>query len=155
MRVFATRAIVYLPALAVAALFAWRAFPDSPSFTISALVALLLLPSLLFLLIAAGSYAGTRTNRAASQAFLTIVLAGLTLILAAGLAHSASAWLMNTQWHTVFSGPAADRNTIILASALNLFSGLLCYIAFAIQLREDLIRNVRPRFQSFLDTYTE
>lgn len=155
MRVFAGRAIVYLPALLVSLYFAWEMFRFSFSIGIAAAVIALLLPSQLFLIIAAGSYAGTRTNRAASQAALTILLVALTLILATGISHSIAVSLWTTPWRGMFTGAQAEMNTVIVASLLNVASGIACYIAFATQLREDLISHLRPRFQSFFDAFTE
>lgn len=155
MRVFTARAIVYLPALLVAAYFFHRTYNLQFSILHAAMVIALLLPSLIFLIVAAGSYAGTRTNRAASQAALTILLAGLTLILAWGITQSIGSFFWTSSWKTAFSGASAVRNTIIIAAVLNVASGIACYIAFATQLREDLISNIRPRFQSFFDAFTE
>jgi hypothetical protein len=154
-RVFAARSLVYIPA-ACLALFFVAAELSGATFSWSSLAMLAaLLPSQLLLLTTAGAYAGTRTNRAASQAALTVLLGGLTIVLAMGIAECVFWYTPSTIWQSGFSNQTRIRITVVLSTIFNCASGALCYIAFATQLREDLISNVRPRFQSFLDTFTE
>ncbi len=154
-RVFAARALVYVPAMVIAAFIV--AINNSMQGAISwpvLMAFMVLLPSQVFLIVAAGSYAGTRTNRAASQAALTILLLGLTLTLAFGLSQTAYWYLPSGSWRVAIDQRATIILTLLGSAVLNVGSGALCYVAFASQLREDLISNMRPKFQSLLDSFT-
>jgi hypothetical protein len=149
--VHANRALPYIPSFVAAYVMLFLYGDIDPNWFQAVALPLLMLPSQLLLVICAGSYAGTRTNRAASQSALTILLLVLIAMFSLGITEIIRWFFID--WLPLTRG---SRNSslltmgILLTVLFNLVSAGLCYVGFAGPLREDLITGMArptPRFR--------